>query len=143
MSALTRFFKENKAIKENTTYPATSSLTDQNGKPLDWIIRPISTKKHEMIRDECTRDVPVVGKTNLYRPKFNSSQYITKLICESVVEPNLNDKELQDSYGVMSAEELILEMIDDPGEYANFAQFIQEFNGFATTLEDKIEIAKN
>jgi hypothetical protein len=34
-------------------------------------------------------------------------------------------------------------MIDDPGEYNAFAAFIQNFNGFNETLEDKVEEAKN
>jgi hypothetical protein len=34
-------------------------------------------------------------------------------------------------------------MIDDPGEYQDFASFIQNFNGFNTTLEDKVDEAKN
>ena len=88
-------------------------------------------------------DIPVKGKPNMYRPKLDTSKYIAKMICACVVEPNLYDKELQDSYGVMTPEDLLKEMIDDPGEYQEFAAFIQEFNGFNTTLEDKVEEAKN
>ena len=65
------------------------------------------------------------------------------MICACVVEPNLYDKDLQDSYGVMSPDDLLKEMIDDPGEYQEFATFVQNFNGFNTTLEDKVEEAKN
>ena len=65
------------------------------------------------------------------------------MICASVVEPNLNDKDLQNSYGVMTPEDLIREMIDDPGEYNSFAEFIQNFNGFTETLDEKVEKAKN
>jgi hypothetical protein len=79
----------------------------------------------------------------MYRPKLNSSRYLAKMICASVVEPNLYDKELQDSYGVMTPEDLIKEMIDDPGEYNAFANFIQDFNGFNVSLEEKVDEAKN
>ena len=65
------------------------------------------------------------------------------MIVASVVEPNLNNKDLQDSYGVMTPEDLIKEMIDDPGEYNDFASFIQNFNSFTTTLDEKVEEAKN
>ena len=77
------------------------------------------------------------------KEKLNTSKYISRLIVASVVEPDLNNKELQDSYGVMSAEELIKEMIDDPGEYNDFALFIQTYNGFTETLQDEVEEAKN
>ena len=34
-------------------------------------------------------------------------------------------------------------MIDDPGEYNKFLAFVQEFNGFDSNMEDKVEEAKN
>lgn len=61
----------------------------------------------------------------------------------SVVEPNLNSAELQDSYGVKTPEKLLQEMVDDPGEYNAFAMFIQEFNHMNTSLQDKVDEAKN
>ena len=61
----------------------------------------------------------------------------------SVVEPDLYNAELQDTYGVNTAEELITEMIDNPGEYNDFAAFIQKFNGFTETMDEKVEEAKN
>lgn len=143
MSNFSRFMKQNKVQKENTTYAATKSLTDENGQPLIWTIKPLSTSENDAIRDECTMDVPVKGKTNMFRPKLNTSKYISKMICASVVEPNLNDKELQDSYGVLTPDELLKEMVDDPGEYGEFAAFVQQFNGFTTTMDDKVEEAKN
>ncbi len=65
------------------------------------------------------------------------------MLCACIVEPNLYDKELQDSYGVMTPEELLKEMIDDPGEYQDFASFVQDYNGFNTSFEEKVEEAKN
>lgn len=143
MSNFSRFMKKNKIQRENTTFAATKSLLDENGEPLIWTIKPLTTSENDAIRDECTKDVPVVGKANMFRPKLNTSKYIAKMICASIVEPNLNDKELQDSYGVMTPDELLKEMVDDPGEYSDFAAFVQQFNGFTTTMEDKVEEAKN
>lgn len=143
MSNFNRFMKSNKITKENTTFAATKSLLDEEGNPLLWTIKPLSTKENEKIREDCMIEVPVTGKPNMFRPKLNTSKYIAKMICACVVEPNLFDKELQDSYGVMTPEDLLTEMIDDPGEYQDFASFIQNYNGFNTTLEDKVEEAKN
>ena len=143
MSNFSRFMKKNKVVKENTTFPATKSLVDENGNPLEWIIRPLTTKENDSIRDECMMEVPVKGKPNVYRPKLNTSKYVAKMMCACIVEPNLYDKELQDSYEVMTPEELLKEMIDDPGEYNALVAFVQDFNGFNTTIEDKVEEAKN
>lgn len=143
MSNLDRFLKQNKKMRENTTYLATKSLTDEEGNPLPWTIRPLTTKDNDKLRDECTIEIPVKGKPNVFRPKLDTSKYLAKMIVASVVEPNLNNKDLQDSYGVMTPEDLIKEMIDDPGEYNDFASFIQNFNSFTTTLDEKVEEAKN
>lgn len=142
MSEFNRFMKKNKIKKENATVVATKSLVDEKGEPLPWIIRPLSTRENDTIRDECTIEVQVKGKVNMYRPKVNSSKYLAKMICASVLEPNLYDKALQDSYGVMTPEDLLKEMVDNPGEYSDFASFVQEFNGF-NTMEDEVEEAKN
>lgn len=142
MSDLTRFLKKNKKVKENTTFPVTKSLTDEKGTPLMWVIRPVSTSENDALRDECMIDVQIPGKPGMFRPKLQSSKYIAKLLAASVVEPNLHDKDLQDSYGAMTPEELLKEMVDDPGEYGDFSAFVQKFNGF-TNMEDKVNEAKN
>lgn len=142
MSDLTLFMKGNKKERKNTTYAATKSLCDKNGKPLEWTIRPITTDQNNQITDECTREVPIPGKPNMFRTKLNATKYATLLICRSVEYPNLNNKELQDSYGVKSAEALITKMIDDPGEFNKFGEFLQTFNGF-DDINDDVEKAKN
>jgi len=143
MSNLSRFMKTNKTIKENTTFAATKSLTDEEGKPLMWEIQPLSTKDDEAIRDACTMEVPVKGKPNLYRNKVDASKYISKLLAASVIFPDLHNAELQDSYGVKTPEDLLKEMIDEPSEYTEFTAFVQGFNGFNVTMDEKVDEAKN
>ena len=142
MSKFTQFMKGNKKKKENVKYAPTASLVDENGKPLEWEFRHISTKENEDIRDECTTEVPVTGKYGAYRNKFNASGYVASLIVKSIIFPDLYDKELQDSYGVMKAEDLLMEMVDDPGEYSDLAEFVQKMQGFKALQED-VEEAKN
>ena len=143
MSKFAKFMKQNKEVKENVTYAATKSLKDEDGKPLEWVIKPLSTRENEILREECTIDVPVTGKPNMLRPKLQTSKYITKLVCACIVEPNLYDAELQDSYGVKTPEDLLREMVDNPGEFNDLVAFVQKNNGFDTSLEDKVEEAKN
>lgn len=143
MSKFAKFMKANKAVKENGFYPATKSLCDEKGNPLEWEFRHISTKDNENIRESCTVEIPVAGKSNMYRPKLKTSLYIQKMIAASVVMPDLFDSELQDSYGVKTPEDLLLAMVDDPGEYSGLAAFVQKFQGFDTSFEDKVDEAKN
>lgn len=58
------------------------------------------------------------------------------------VAPNLNDASLQDSYGVMSADELLKAMLL-PGEYADYLAKVQEICGFDKSVQDLVDDAKN
>lgn len=143
MSKFSKFMKANKAIKENELHPVTASLCDENGNPLDWEFRHITSKENEAIRESCMIEVPVQGKPNMFRPKLKSSLYIQRMIAASVVMPDLYDAELQDSYGVKTPEDLLMAMVDDPGEYNDLAAFVQKFQGFDVSFEDKVNEAKN
>lgn len=140
MSQFSKFMKANKKVRENVKYAPTKSLCDEDGKPLEFEIRPISTRENEQIKDECTKYVNIGKK--IQSPRIDYTKYATKLIVSATVYPNLHDKELQDSYGVMSAEDLLLDMVNTPAEYNDFSMFIQDFNGF-TPLNEEIETAKN
>lgn len=142
MSNFSKFMKANKIQKQNVMHPVTKSLTDENGEPLLWEIKPLTTKENEKIRESCTKEIPVKGKPNQYRTKVDMGMYQAKLLCAAIVSPDLNNAELQNSYGVMSAEDLIKEMVDDPAEYTDLMIFVQNLSGFKT-LEDEVEEAKN
>lgn len=135
--------KSNKIEKKNEMYAVTKSLCDESGKPLEWEFRHITSKENEDLRDSCTVEVPITGKPNMFRQKVKSSLYIQKMIAASVVVPDLYDKELQDSYGAMTPEELLLAMVDDPGEYNDLAAFVQKFQGFNVSFDEKVDEAKN
>lgn len=143
MSKFSKFMKANKVTKKNELHVVTQSLCDENGKPLEWEFRHITSKENEEIRDKCTYDVQVTGKPNVYRPKMNTKEYIAQMIAASVTVPDLYDAELQDSYGVSTPVELLYALVDDPGEYAELSKYVQKLQGFDTSMEDKVEEAKN
>lgn len=143
MSKFNQFMKANKVEKKNEMYAPTDSLMDENGDAIKWEFRHIGSKENESLRDSCTYEVQVTGKPNVYRPKLNTSQYLSKMIVASTVSPDLYDAELQDSYGVKTPEELVYAMVDDAGEYQDFTVWMQKFQGFTKTLDDKVEEAKN
>lgn len=143
MSKFAKFMKANKVVKENEKYAPTKSLVDENGNPLEWEFRHITSKENESLREACTKEVQVTGKPNLFRPRLDSSQYMTKLAVASTVFPDLYDAELQDSYGVRTPEELLFALVDDPGEYNDLAAWVQKFQGFTQGLEELVDEAKN
>ena len=143
MGNLSLFLKKNKKVRENTFYAATKSLCDENGEPLKWEIKPVTTSESDEIRADCTIEVQVTGKPGMYRPKTDNELFVARLVAASVVFPDLYNKELQDSYGVTKPEELLKQMLDDPKEYNDFVGFVTGYNGFDESMDDKVAEAKN
>lgn len=143
MSNLTAFLKQNKKTRPNFFYPATKSITDENGKPIEWEFKPISTKDSEDLRVECTINVPVKGKAGQFKQELDTKKYLAKLIVKATVFPDLYDKQLQDSYGVKTPEDLIREIVDSPTEYSELVKVIQDSSDLNENLNDKVEKAKN
>lgn len=135
--------KANKIVKPNEKYAPTDSLQDENGKPLEWEFKQISSKENEALRDACTIEVQIKGKPNMFRPKVKTDEYLAKMIVAATVYPDLYDRELQDSYGVMTPEDLLYALVDNAGEYQDFTVWMQKFQGFTKSFDDKINEAKN
>lgn len=140
MSKFSAFMRSNKIKKENVKFAVTRSLCDEHGIPLEWELRPLTSKENDRIRVACTKEIP--NKNGTFRQKVDTTVLVTKLVCASVVFPDLNDKDLQDSYGVMCAEDLLYEMVDDAGEMNALIAKVQEISGYTTIAED-VEEAKN
>lgn len=143
MSNLALFMKKNKKIRENSFYPATKSICDENGNPVLWEIRPLTTAETEKIRDNNIKEVPIPGKKGQYRTKVDTQGFTDDLMVAAIVYPDLNNAELQDSYGVMGAKELLKAMVDNPSEYADLSAHIQKVSGYDTDLSEEVEEAKN
>lgn len=143
MSNLSRFLKQNKTVKKNEKYAPTASLLGEDGKPLEWEFKHITSKQNEELRENCTVDVQVTGKPNMFRQKLITSKYLAEMIVESTVVPNLYNKELQESYEVKTPVDLLYALVDNPGEFTELEAWVQKFNGFDQTMEDKVEEAKN
>ena len=133
MDYIKYFLKSNKKKKENVFFPVSEEFADEQGNILDWELRAITTDEVEKIREEST------DKNGSYDHK----KFLHKVICASVVSPNLNLVEIQDSYGVKSAEELITKILDSPSDYYKLVQKVLQVSKLDETFADKIKEAKN
>lgn len=142
MSDFSAFFAENKIKHENLKYVASRDFVDKDGKPLEWEIRRLDSDEDEQIRKSCMKQIKVQGRSGATRTEMDTQSYICKMTVASIVYPDLNNKQLQDSYKVMGAEQLLKKMLA-PGEYADLTTKVTEHNGFDVTLSDLVEEAKN
>lgn len=141
MSNLTAFLSQNAVKVENVKYAASKRFVDE-GKPIEWELQGITGEEDEALRKSCTKRKPVPGKRNMYAPETDYAEYVAKLVVKCTVFPNLDDAELQNSYGVMGAEALVRKMLT-PGEYADLAAKVQEINGFEVSMDEAVDEAKN
>ena len=105
------FYKEN-ALPFPQQDAVLSTRFQENGKAIPWKLRALSQKENEEI-----------GK----RQGRNEKQYLTAVLAECVVFPDLKEISLQDSYGVMGQEELLLRMLTT-GEFAALEAAVEEIN---------------
>ena len=140
MADLKSFFAENATKVENVKYVASSRFMEK-GEPIEWELQVVSNDDIEKIRRSCTKN-KFNPKTKEYNTSFDNVQFNNAMVCASVVFPDLNDAGLQDSYGVIGAEELIRKMLT-PGEYTDLIAAVSEACGFQSDMADKIKTAKN
>ena len=140
MADLKAFFAQSRVKQENIKVAISKRFLDENGNPIEWEIRAISTEESEAIKKDCTRRVKVGG--NRYTMETDEDKLAGKMAAACVVFPDLNDAELQNSYKVMGADQLLKAMLS-MGEYATLAKKITEINDLNTSMEDLVEEAKN
>ena len=116
MDNLACFLAGNVEKRENRKIIISKRFKDKNG-PVEWIIHPVSAEEDEALRKICTKQVPVSGKKGQFTQVFDANAYLTKLA------------ELQNSYGVMGAEQLIKKML-----------YKDEFDRLADALVDETDM---
>lgn len=113
-----------------------SERFQENGKPVPFVIRPITQQENEeFIRKHTKRD----KKGN---EVFNRIEYNRELTATAVVEPDLNNAELQKAYGTLGAPETLTKMLY-VGEFATLMQAALDLSGLDKDINEDIEEAKN
>lgn len=146
--SLSAFLAENAIAVDHVKFAASkrflSDELDDKGKrkPMEWEIKTITGTEDEALRKSCAKRVSIPGKKNQYQKETDYNMYLGKLAVACTVFPDLNNKELQDSYHVMGAEALLKTMLT-PGEYADYLTKVQEVCGFDATLQDEVDEVKN
>ena len=141
MSNFAVFMAGNVAKDETVKFVASKRFA-VDGKPVEWEIKSIDSDLDELLRKECTKKVPIPGKRGQFNQETDTDKYIGKMCVACTVYPNLNDAELQDSYGVKSADALLKTMLL-PGEYTEYKAKIMEVNGYDMSMEELVDEAKN
>lgn len=138
------FMQENVLPVENKKVVVSKRFLE-NGKPVEWEIRALTSTEDDELRKTCTKLKPAPGKAGnrgQMVPTLDSTKYMNTLVATCVVYPDLENAALQDSWKVKSPVALLQKMLT-PGELSELAFEVQTLCGFDVTLDDKVEQAKN
>lgn len=136
---LSAFLAQNARKIDTVRYVASDRFTGPDGAPVPWEIGCITAAENSRIRQGCMKTAPG-AKRGQTAQQFDAGLYQARIAARCTLSPDLNDRALQDSYGVHTAEELIATMLT-PGEFEDYSAKVLEVNGFQTEAE-RIEEAK-
>lgn len=141
-------------LKEETIVevPGIKTFCDENGEPVPFKIRALTTSDLEMIRKGCRNRK--IAKDNRGKPIFNSgviqysedydnSAMSNEMIAKALVFPDLHNQELIDFYGVHSAVDVAPKLFSRLDDYSYIIGKIQEVSGITDDGDEIIEDAKN
>lgn len=140
MKDLKFFLKQNTIPVENQEAEVSKRFKDDAGNTVKFEIKSISNEMDDALRKQNTRQVKKAK--GVIVPELDQQKYFVDLVLKSLVYPDLDDKELQDSWGVMDSRELINAMLL-PGEYTALLQEVQKINGWDLNVEDIKDEVKN
>lgn len=112
------------------------------GKPKNMKFKAILADVGDEIRRKCR-------KTQFHKgqkiTEINQDKFIANMIIETTVYPDLKNADLQKSWGVVGAEDLLKAMKSkmSDGEYAEWSNTVSEVNGYDKSMDELIEEAKN
>lgn len=145
---LDRLMKQNVEQCENVKYAPSKRMKEEDGTPVLWTLRPLTTKEYDAIMEKhTTRNIASKRKGGA-SVQVDTVGALDEMILTSLVEPSradLENKDLQDSWGVFDPIELLKAMLSVPGEMNDLREEVQIISGFdvEATADLADEIKKN
>lgn len=134
------FFKENNIKVENVKYLASDRFKNENGQNIEWELLVLTNRDMDNIKNKHIKKE--IDKKGIARMNFDNQGFTRELMIKCIVYPNLHDKALQDSYGVMDPYELLQEILT-VGEFTALESKIAELHNYSVEEEKKVDEIKN
>lgn len=141
MNTLAAFMKPNVEQIENHKFAASPRFKGEDGKPMLWEICCIPADEYARIRDTCIRQVPVAGKKGMYTAQLDVYAFQAKVCARCTVYPDLNNAELQNSWGVATPYDLLGKMLIS-SEFDDYVTEVFAANRFQAD-DELVDEAKN
>ncbi|TPR41275.1 hypothetical protein DY123_07230 [Apilactobacillus micheneri] len=107
-----------------------------------FVVKPLTATEMTDLQKQCStkkRD----RKTGQIITTMDQDLFQDKMIIKSIVTPDLNNEELQRSYGTIADAAGTLHAMLYGGEYTTLVQKVNEESGFDASMDDEVEDVKN
>lgn len=137
------FLRNNAKKVESKKVYVSERFTDmETGDIIPFVIKPLSSQTMEEIKNEMSINVNDAKKGAVISGKQQTNSENLMLV-ESIIEPDLTNIQLQNSYGAMGEADLIDKMLLI-GEKSRLVEAVAEFNGFDDSkINEKVDAIKN
>ena len=105
-------------------------------------VRSLTGEDVNRLRREATKRV-LNRKTHQYETETDQNEFISKVVAESVVVPDLLNEKLQRSYGVIGDPEKLLGAMLSAGEYSVLANEVTELSHLDGDMNALVDEGKN
>jgi len=106
-----------------------------------FVIQAISEEENARLRKGSTLKRRAKGGN--FVADLDTDQYVDKLVLRCIKVPDMENAQLQESYGTVGDAAATLKAMLRPGEYATLSQAIQNLNGFDEDVEEIRNEVKN
>lgn len=134
------FLASNVAKVENRKVVISNRFKDEKGQPIEWELKTLSADDNDTLERSCYVNTPVAGRKGQFTRELDRNKYTALLLAETVVYPDLNNAELQDSYGVKTPDALLKKMLT-LAEYNKLAEELA--NSSSENMDNLVNDAKN
>lgn len=110
--------------------------------PVPFILRELKISENERLRKQATkkRRNPKSGQLE---ETIDQSLAGELMLAASIVQPDLDNKELQTAYGTLGDSLGTLKAMLKMSEFTTLANKFNEISGFDTSVDDDVEAVKN
>jgi glutamate synthase domain-containing protein 2 len=107
-----------------------------------FIVQEVTNEENEALQKKATSRIKN-QKTGQLEPQVNQSLYADLLIAKSVVQPDLQNAELQKAYGTMGDEAQTLRAMLKVSEFNIITRAVTDFAGITESVDEDVKTVKN
>lgn len=130
-------------LLENVGSPVTEKEVPFKRFKSPFKIKSLTAEEMTVLRGQATRKV-LNKRTHQFEQQTDQNRFTDSIITASVVSPDLQNEELQKSWGCLAEPGKLLRTMLTMGEYQELAQIIMDISDMnADDINDLTETAKN